>query len=58
MSNEQSAQLSIVDLNDGMNYLAKLMLANPGTAERQLMDFLDALLTAPPDPGKIGRAHV
>lgn len=51
MSNEQSAQLSIVDLNDGMNYLAKLMLANPGTAERQLMDFLDALLTAPPDPG-------
>jgi len=51
MSNESTMQQSIVDLNGGMNYLAKLMLANPSTAERQLMEFLDALLAAPPDPG-------
>jgi hypothetical protein len=41
----------IADLRSGMDYLAQLSLANPIVAERQLMRFLDALLTSPPQPG-------
>ena len=47
----QEKLLDIADLVAGMDYLAGLMLANPSVAERQLTDFLDALLTSPPDPG-------
>lgn len=42
---------TIPDLQSGRNYLAQLPLANPALAEQQLMQFLDALLAAPPDPG-------
>jgi hypothetical protein len=42
---------TIPDLQTGKNYLAQLSLANPALAEQQLMQFLDALLAAPPDPG-------
>ncbi|WP_234083618.1 hypothetical protein [Azonexus sp. R2A61] len=38
-------------LDEGLAYLSSLKLANPLAAERQLQDFLDALLLAPPDPG-------
>lgn len=52
MSNRQQTVLGqVVDLVTGMDYLSSLMLANPAVAERQLIDFLDALLASPPDPG-------
>lgn len=51
MSNDPQMRLVIIDLDEGMRYLAGLMLANPATAERQLLDLLDTLLTNPPDPG-------
>ncbi|WP_428826266.1 hypothetical protein ACLIKD_19095 [Azonexus sp. IMCC34842] len=43
--------LTISNLQSGESYLAQLSLANPAVAEQQLMAFLDALLTTPPDPG-------
>ena len=43
--------LRIPDLQTGLDYLSALTLANPLIAEQQLMRFIDALLTAPPDPG-------
>lgn len=43
--------LTIPDLQTGMDYLARLPLANPALAEQQLMQFLDTLLAEPPDPG-------
>lgn len=42
--------LQIPDLQAGMAYLAELSLANPMVAERQFMNFLDALLECPPEP--------
>jgi len=42
--------LAIPDLHTGTTYLAQLPLANPPLAERQLADFLDALLAKPPTP--------
>lgn len=48
---KHTEMLRISDLDQGMDYLAGLMLANPVMAERQLIRFLDALLEAPPDPG-------
>lgn len=41
----------IPDLQTGMTYLAQLPLAHPAAAEQQLIEFLDQLLAAPPDPG-------
>lgn len=51
--NQLNAGPEVVDLEGGMDYLAGLMLANPSVAERQLTQFLDALLSAPPDSGII-----
>jgi hypothetical protein len=45
------SSLKFPDLQSGRDYLAKLPLANPAVAEQQLMQFLDTLLAAPPDPG-------
>ncbi|MDE2440272.1 MAG: hypothetical protein KGP14_04545 [Betaproteobacteria bacterium] len=42
--------LEIPDLRSGADYLARLSLANPVVAERQLMRFLDTLLATPPEP--------
>ncbi len=42
---------AIVDLQTGLDYLSRLSLANPAVAEQQLMQFLDVLLSEPPDPG-------
>lgn len=39
------------ELENGLAFLAQLPLANPAAAEAQLIDFLDALLAAPPDAG-------
>ena len=41
--------LSITDLQSGANYLSQLPLANPPLAEKQLIDFLDALIESPPE---------
>lgn len=49
--NMASSSLSIPDLQTGANYLAQLPLANPPLAERQLGEFLDALLENPPEAG-------
>lgn len=46
-----SPALATRDLLAGSNYLSQLPLANPFAAEQQLMQFLDALLAEPPDPG-------
>jgi len=51
--NFQARLIQITDLDSGMDYLSGLMLANPVLAERQLNDFLDALLSAPPEPGDL-----
>lgn len=45
--------LSFPDLQSGMSHLARLPLANPAVAEQQLMQFLDSLLAAPPDPSDL-----
>ncbi len=52
-STDMDCPLQIADLRSGMDYLAQLSLANPVTAERQLMRFLDALLGEPPEPGPL-----
>ncbi len=49
--NMASQTLLIPDLKTGGDYLARLPLANPKLAEQQLLDFLDALLANPPEPG-------
>ncbi len=49
--NMTSPSLSIPDLQTGANYLAQLPLANPPLAEKQLIEFLDALLDNPPETG-------
>lgn len=49
--NMASSPLSIPDLQTGANYLAQLPLANPPLAEKKLLEFLDALLEAPPEAG-------
>lgn len=49
--NTDATSLSITDVPGGSAYLSQLALANPAVAEQQLMRFLDALLTTPPDPG-------
>ncbi len=49
-TNEPTA-LKITTLSDGMMYLDSLVLANPVTAERQLVRLIDSLLADPPDPG-------
>ncbi|MGA9394516.1 MAG: hypothetical protein WBV56_04160 [Azonexus sp.] len=43
--------LTITDLDSGSHFLSQLPLANPPLAERQLIDFLDALIANPPEPG-------
>jgi len=47
--NMASSSLSIPDLHTGANYLSQLPLANPQLAEKQLIEFLDALLENPPE---------
>lgn len=42
--------LNIKDIPSGTAYLADLAMADPETAEHQLMRFLDALIAAPPAP--------
>ncbi len=49
MANE--TPLNIHDLNEGLEFLAQIPLANPVVAERQLMRLLDGLLIDPPEPG-------
>ena len=49
--NMASSPLSIPDLQTGANFLAQLPLANPPLAEKKLLEFLDALLEAPPEAG-------
>ena len=51
--NMASSTLSIPDLQTGANYLAQLPLANPPLAEKKLLEFLDALLEAPPEAGTL-----
>jgi len=51
--NTTATPLSIPDLPTGTAFLAKLVLANPVIAEKQLMQFLDALLNEPPDAGTL-----
>ncbi|MGB7536818.1 MAG: hypothetical protein WBM19_13875, partial [Azonexus sp.] len=46
-----SSPLSIPDLNAGSLFLSQLPLANPPLAEQQLIEFLDALIANPPEPG-------
>jgi len=46
-----TSQLTIPDLDSGSHVLSQLPLANPPQAERQLIDFLDALIANPPEPG-------
>ncbi len=53
MTTENVAKLRIPDLETGMSYLNRLALANPATAETQLLQFLDALLDEPPDPSDL-----
>lgn len=49
--NTTTVELPVIsDLRSGMDYLAQLSLANPTIAEQQLMRFIDALLTSPPEP--------
>ena len=43
--------LLIPDLQTGLDYLSALTLANPATAEQQLIRFIDSLLNTPPSPG-------
>ena len=43
------SMINIPDLRSGLAYLARLPLANPPAAERELVSFLDWLLAAPPD---------
>lgn len=47
--NMASPPLSIPDQQTGANYLAQLPLAIPPLAEKQLVEFLDALLENPPE---------
>ncbi len=49
MTAHSMARLSIPDLETGMSFLNRLALANPATAELQLLQFLDTLLDEPPD---------
>ena len=49
--NMASSPLSIPDLNAGSLFLSQLPLANPPLAEQQLIEFLDALIANPPEPG-------
>lgn len=49
-NDQGAAVLHIPDQQSGMQYLARLPLANPAVAEQQLMAFLDALLANPPLP--------
>ena len=46
-----TSKLVFNDIRSGTDYLSVLPLANPLAAEEQLSAFIDALLTAPPDPG-------
>ena len=49
--NMASSSLSITDLQSGANYLSQVPLANPPLAEKQLLEFIDALLENPPEAG-------
>ena len=49
--NKATSPLTIPDLDSGSHFLSQLPLANPPLAERQLIDFLDALIANPPEPG-------
>lgn len=49
MNTTATEVLTIADLQSGMDYLSRLSLANPVVAERQLIDFVDSLLLAPPE---------
>ena len=46
--NKATSPLTIPDLDSGSHFLSQLPLANPPLAERQLIDFLDALIANPP----------
>lgn len=48
-----SPMINIPDLQSGLNYLARLPLANPAASEKQLIQFLDWILAAPPDAGDL-----
>lgn len=49
--NMAPSSLSISDLRTGADYLSQLPLANPPLAEKQLIEFLDALIANPPEAG-------
>lgn len=51
MKTIESSPLLTLDLQSGMDYLARITLADPGAAEQQLVYFIDSLLAAPPPPG-------
>lgn len=53
MNAESTDTLAIPDLTAGMTYLNRLPLANPAAAEQLLIQFLDTLLAAPPDPADL-----